>query len=564
MGTYSCTVDEFYSKLNSLSNTATTHYFTITDVSNDNYYLVRNYLSSFNSKSFYIDLSSTIYPNTIINMNNAFFNCKRLVKAPSIPNSVTNMKNCFSDCENFNQSITIPNTVIDMEGCFDGCAKFNQSITIPNSVTNMRRCFDDCTNFNQPITISNSVTDMRSCFNGCTNFNQPITIPNTVTDMGNCFSICRSFNQNVIIPDSVTNLRYCFYVCTSLTEITIQNPDNITNWELCFQGCSHLNKINVPVYYNESEIWHLYKISTDSTALSAQIKILDPDLNLSTTEVSYASISSSTIIKAGGKTDLIAVSGSITDEQVEKMMKYSKALTTRQVLDPEDKNFVMWADDPDNVVTNLTFPSATALYVVNVNSEEADTSKTGSCATFPTPLRAGMKIYAVFGNGNSATNPTLNVENTGAYEIRVNGVACGEGIWEAGSRHELMFDGDYWELLDNGGVVKNVITSYNKGYRIMSNGYCEQWGYYTYTGSKGNGYLPLTIGLKTIEQATTSSNYATANIPHPLINLTYSNRSGNTINKLYCYMDVVSGYSLNINWYVSGFIADGVSIQSDE
>jgi hypothetical protein len=62
-------------------------------------------------------------------------------------------------------------------------------------------------------------------------------------------------------------------------------------------------------------------------------------------------------------------------------------------------------------------------------------------------LFAGLTIRVKFSNANSAANPTLNVNNTGAVAIMSRGTqAAASGAWEAGSVVILTYDGTYWQI----------------------------------------------------------------------------------------------------------------------
>lgn len=62
-------------------------------------------------------------------------------------------------------------------------------------------------------------------------------------------------------------------------------------------------------------------------------------------------------------------------------------------------------------------------------------------------LFAGLTIRVKFTSANSAANPTLNVNNTGAIAIMSRGTqAAASGAWESGSVVILTYDGTYWQI----------------------------------------------------------------------------------------------------------------------
>lgn len=83
----------------------------------------------------------------------------------------------------------------------------------------------------------------------------------------------------------------------------------------------------------------------------------------------------------------------------------------------------------------------------------ADTAaKVVTCADFD-QLMEGITIHVKFTNSNSATNPTLNVNNTGAKNIYKYGTAApgttAATSWSAGSVISFTYDGSYWQMNDH-------------------------------------------------------------------------------------------------------------------
>ena len=80
---------------------------------------------------------------------------------------ITDMSNIFAECTNaFNYPVQIPNSVRDMSNAFYNCRRFNQPITIPNSVINMSKAFANSV-LNQPLTIPDSVQSLSFAFENC-------------------------------------------------------------------------------------------------------------------------------------------------------------------------------------------------------------------------------------------------------------------------------------------------------------------------------------------------------------------------------------------------------------
>lgn len=105
-------------------------------------------------------------------------------------------------------------------------------------------------------------------------------------------------------------------------------------------------------------------------------------------------------------------------------------------------------------------------------------------------LTQGACIRVLFTNGNSVASPTLNVNNTGAKEIRVKQGseyvplsaetgALGQGAygWQSNTILELFYTGTYWIVNENA-IVNETLNS-ELGYlssRVFINGRKELWG----------------------------------------------------------------------------------------
>lgn len=86
---------------------------------------------------------------------------------------------------------------------------------------------------------------------------------------------------------------------------------------------------------------------------------------------------------------------------------------------------------------------------------------------------AGRRICVKFTHGNSASEPTLNVNNLGAKPITMDGQSVYTGCFDAGGVYEFMYDGTNWECLS--GVVRARSFGENAGYVKYRNGLIYQW-----------------------------------------------------------------------------------------
>lgn len=100
------------------------------------------------------------------------------------------------------------------------------------------------------------------------------------------------------------------------------------------------------------------------------------------------------------------------------------------------------------------------------------TAKTVTVTGNLTTLTAGVSVRVLFTYGNTATAPTLNVNNLGAIAIqKVSGTAAGSGAWSAGEVKDFVLNGTgtsrRWVMVDgaptNLGNVTGTLGASNGG-----------------------------------------------------------------------------------------------------
>ena len=160
-----------------------------------------------------------------------------------------------------------------------------------------------------------------------------------------------------------------------------------------------------------------------------------------------------------------------------------------------DNNVVLTNGSGDLKTAGITYgnmmsaSNAGALCSTDKTTQAKDVTLTGFA------LYAGVTVKVMFINGNSAANPMLNVNNTGAKYIKV--IKAGAkitpvnhtGYWRGASNTstemwqpytilELMYDGSDWVIVGN-----PTVESYSNdtvGYTVTADGLIEQWGRATY------------------------------------------------------------------------------------
>ena len=182
-------------------------------------------------------------------------------------------------------------------------------------------------------------------------------LPTSVTDMSMTFSYCTSLTQAPVIPNSITDMGMTFFYCTSLKEITLFEADlislvNNNKAEYCFWNCTSLTKIGIPSSASESTDWHCFKLKFSSTSVQGKVY----DKTGTATTIPSTTITKSTL-KLPIKTDEVWFPSGYTDAEIEtiigKVLQYRYTYWNKDVLPPDNKNFVLWADEPDNVKSNV-------------------------------------------------------------------------------------------------------------------------------------------------------------------------------------------------------------------
>lgn len=83
-------------------------------------------------------------------------------------------------------------------------------------------------------------------------------------------------------------------------------------------------------------------------------------------------------------------------------------------------------------------------------------------------LEAGAVVVVKFTYANSAANPTLNVNSTGAKAIYWKGAALASSqYWEAGALLSFVYNGTQWDLM---GIAKDNNTTYTIPTSLPANG----------------------------------------------------------------------------------------------
>ena len=182
--------------------------------------------------------------------------------------------------------------------------------------------------------------------------NPAIVLPGTVTNAEGCFQNCTSITNISKIPSSVTNVKNCFNGCSSLQKIDVFQVSLATldsaSGQDCFKNCSSLAQVGFKV--NEAD-WHLWKLTYGNSTVEG--KIYDSD-GTSTT------IPQTSITKTDLQLPILTDELWFPDETdveieaiIQKIFAYRYGVFKKNVLPPDQVSFVLMAEDPNNVISNI-------------------------------------------------------------------------------------------------------------------------------------------------------------------------------------------------------------------
>lgn len=172
-------------------------------------------------------------------------------------------------------------------------------------------------------------------------------------------------------------------------------------------------------------------------------------------------------------------------------------------------------------------------------------------------LYTGVRVSVLFSNRNTANNPTLNVNSTGAIEIRTaranglvalprknakwrNNSSAFYEMWQAYTILNLIYNGTYWVV--EGNPVLESYHSTTNSYVVYADGTIEQWGTFTYSTTARDFLVPFTQkpSMTCIFNSNSSGVPQYREFPRPI--------SATQWNQLYGNASVSNG-----TWYAVGY-----------
>ena len=109
-----------------------------------------------------------------------------------------------------------------------------------------------------------------------------------------------------------------------------------------------------------------------------------------------------------------------------------------------------------SILSELGVRTSNAHKYGNCITAAATTAKTVSSAHGDMVLDNGAVIYVKFQYSNTASSPTLNVDDTGAKSIKGYSSTNPSIWWKAGDIVEFVYDGSYWVMLPTQGQVSDL------------------------------------------------------------------------------------------------------------
>ena len=305
-------------------------------------------------------------PSSVSNLSYAFEGCS-FNATPTLSNSVTNMTGTFKNCVNLEEITNFPTGLLNLSECFAGCALLEEIPTLPSTITSLSGTFKGCVGLEEAPTIPSNVTDISYTFKGCIIDEAP-AIPSSVTNMNGTFKNCKNITEIELIPSSVTSAEECFMGCSSLAVIdefrvplaTLENNEDFHNM---FLGCPNLNQIGYKI--DESSEWHVFRLKFGNSTVEGEI--FDKSGNVTDINGGTAvSITKDTLTLPIKTDELWFPSGyqdSAIDAVIHNVLTYKYTYFNKEeVLQPNKKSFVLWAEDKDNFKTNLSLGSDIPVY----------------------------------------------------------------------------------------------------------------------------------------------------------------------------------------------------------
>ena len=321
-------------------------------------------------------IKSPVLPSNATSLNYTFYGCENLAECPVIPSSITSLNYTFNVCRAITTPPVIPSGVTSMTRTFGSCSKLVSTPQIPQGVTSLRMTFIYCSSLETVGSFPSNLTSLEMTFSGCSNLSNIPAIPEGVTNMEEAFAET-GLTTVPYVPSTVTNGIRAFAYCESLAKIDeFKIPLSVldsSNFQNMFQGCSSLVQIGHKPAMSDS--WHVMSLNIGSNTVSG--KIYDSEGNdTEINEGTAVSITKDTLSLPNLTDEILFPPSGLSDADLEDtildVIENKYTYWKKIALDPTKKSFVMYADDPDNFVTNIEMGGSTVKVYDTIQQAEAD------------------------------------------------------------------------------------------------------------------------------------------------------------------------------------------------
>lgn len=426
-------------------------------------------------------------PSGILWGGSMFEGCTSLQIAPK--NNASNIQyvwRAFKDCINLEDAsaFTFYSSILNMNQCFQGCEKL---VTPPAKITGTNatavRMFEKCKALVTPPIFEGTYTKWNTIFWQCSALKTPPRIPDSVIELPWAFAECTSLESVPVIPKSVQTLYYAFYKCTSLTWVSLRiNNTGNTGYSMnyMFNGCTNLTGI---IYMNGTYLPDYNVVFNDTinpiiiggNGTVAQALALSSNNNnvYKWLNATYESISSVRCNELGELDDTGTFMKIIIDFTC-PIIDYSKIYVPKvyvknNQLEPV-QNWILTYPSPEDEGVEIVkeIPDSTDITVTRI--EANDVVAKGSFSTlFSTEnMTEGAALKVLI--PTSCSQVALDWNDDGSYKY-------GTFYWN-GSEGSAIFTGEtyIWDAVPDGSVFKigGPVYDGEKGFIVGNSGEAEE------------------------------------------------------------------------------------------
>lgn len=249
---------------------------------------------------------------------------------------VTDLKFSFANCTSL-VGANILNFVTSAISAFYGCSNLLEAPVIPESVKYLNGMFEGCSSLaHGPELHDYTDGDIDSLYKGCLSLVDVPNIPKNITSMRNAFAGCENLT-------TINNFNIPFSKFSLFDNSQIENA---------FKDCGKLTTIEIPVkkVSDVDNKWNMVVLKGEPSSLNTKLYNSSGELLKEETLELIG-----TNFDVSGRIDELVVSEEdvLPDEIINKMFLYKQHFSTLECLDPANSNFVLWAKDPDSVVSNI-------------------------------------------------------------------------------------------------------------------------------------------------------------------------------------------------------------------